>query len=83
MIEVAVLAVTHFVAAAAGAFAWPHVSTLVSSWSASRAVANAKALIAKTEADAKALEAAKQVVAAAPVVVAPAPTASPVHPAGV
>ena len=55
----------------AGAFAWPHVSTLWASWSASKAVTAAKALIAKAEADAKALEAAKAVVAAAPVAAKP------------
>ena len=55
----------------AGAFAWPHISTLWASWTASRAVTTAKALIVKAEADAKALEAAKAVVAAAPVAAKP------------
>ena len=66
------LAVSHVVAFAAGAFVWPHVSTLWTTWSASRAVTAAKALIAKAEADAAALAAAKATVAAAPVVVVPA-----------
>lgn len=66
------LVVSHLVAAAAGAYAWPHVSTLWTTWSASRAVTAAKALIAKAEADAKALETAKATVAAAPVVAVPA-----------
>ena len=60
----------------AGAFAWPHVSTLWASWSASKAVTAAKALIAKAEADAKALEAAKAVVAAAPAPVVAKPVAT-------
>ena len=54
-----------------GGVVWPHVSTLWASWSASKAVTAAKALIAKAEADAKALEAAKAVVAAAPVAAKP------------
>ena len=63
MITVFVLVVTHVVAAVAGAFAWPHVSTLWTSFSANRAVNAAKKLVANAEAAAKALEAAKAVVA--------------------
>ena len=67
--------VSHLAVLAAGAVlggvVWPHVSTLWASWSASKAVTAAKALIAKAEADAKALEAAKAVVAAAPVAAKP------------
>ena len=63
MITILALVATHVVAAGAGAFGWPHVSTLVTSFKATRAVSAAKALVAKAEADAKALEAAKAVVA--------------------
>ena len=69
------LVVSHLVAAVAGAVAWPHLTTLLAAWKSSRAVADAKALIAKVEADAKALEAAKATVAAAPVAVVSAPAA--------
>lgn len=69
------LAVSHAVAFVAGAYVWPHLSTLWTSFTASRAVAAAQALIAKAEADAKALEAAKATVAAA-APVAPVPTAT-------
>ena len=80
--SVLVLVVTHLVAAAAGAFAWPHLNTLLANWKSSRAVADAKALIAKVEADAKALEAAKATVAAAPAAAAPvAVVPAPVAPA--
>jgi hypothetical protein len=61
--NVLILALTHAVAVLAGAYGWPHVSTLWTSFSANRAVKTAKALIAKAEADAKALEAAKATVA--------------------
>jgi hypothetical protein len=67
MITTLVLVATHVVALAAGAFGWPHVKTLTASYTSSRAVKTAKALIAKAEADAKALAAARAVVAAAPV----------------
>lgn len=67
--SVLVLVATHVLAAAAGAFAWPHVSTLFAGWSAGRAVKAAEALIAKAEADAKALEAARKVVATKPVAI--------------
>ena len=73
--SVLVLVVTHLVAAAAGAFAWPHLNTLIANWKSSRVVAAAEALIAKAEADAKALEAAKATVAAAPKPVVSAPVA--------
>lgn len=75
--SVLVLVVTHVVVFVAGAFAGPHLATLWASWSSSRAVAAAQALIAKAEADAKALEAAKAVVAAAPVTPMSAPAAAP------
>ena len=75
--SVLVLVVSHVVAAAAGAYTWPHLTTLLAAWKSSRAVADAKALIAKVEADAKALEAAKATVAAAPVVVVPAAVTGP------
>jgi len=52
--------------AAGGAFAWPHIATLYASWKSSRVYSAAQAVIAKAEADAKALEAARKVVAAAP-----------------
>lgn len=76
MFTVVVLAVTHVVAAAAGAFAWPHVATLFASFKANRAVAAAQALVTQAEAAATALEAAKKVVAAhpKPVVAATGPT---------
>ena len=64
MIEVAILACTHVVALLAGVYGAPHVAALWTSFSANRAVKTAKALIAKAEADAKALEAAKATVAA-------------------
>ena len=51
---------------AAGAFSWSHLVTLFASWKNSRALSVAQAVIAKAEADAKALEAARKVVAAAP-----------------
>lgn len=66
MFAIAALIVTHLAAVGAGVFAGPHITTWVSGLSASRAVANAKALVAKAEADAKALEAAKKVVASQP-----------------
>lgn len=53
----------------------PAVLAGAKSLSTKHALNSAKSLIAKAEADAKALEAAKAVVAAAPVVVAPAPAA--------
>jgi len=56
---------------AAGAFSWSHLATLFASWKNSRALNAAQAVIAKAEADVKALEAARKVVAAAP---KPAPT---------
>ena len=65
MVTAVVLVVTHVVAAAAGAFGWVHgLSPLVAKFSASRVVTNAQKLVAKAEADAKALEAAKKLVAA-------------------
>ena len=72
-----VLVVTHVVAAAAGAFGWVHgLSPLVAKFSASRVVTNAQKLVAKAEADAKALEAAKATVAAAPAPVVAKPVAT-------
>lgn len=59
-----------FVAAfsfAFGKFGWPLVETVYQAYKHSRALATAKAVIAKAEADAAALAAAKAVVAAAPV----------------
>jgi hypothetical protein len=71
--------VTHAVAFAGGAFVWPHISGLLSgvvkNWSASRAVANAKAVLAAEEARVAALAHAKSVVAATPAP-APAPAAT-------
>ena len=65
MVTAVVLVVTHVVAAAAGAFGWVHgLSPLVAKFSASRVVTNAQKLVAKAEADAKALETAKKLVAA-------------------
>ena len=48
-----------------GAVGAPLSKSWFKSWSLKRAVANAKALVAKAEADAAALEAAKKVVAGA------------------
>ena len=75
MLTAIALVATHIVAAVGGAYAGPHVATIYTSWSGSRAVKAAQALVAKAEADAKALETAKAVVAAAP---KPAPVAPPV-----
>lgn len=67
MITVVVLVLTHAVAAVAGAFGWVHgVGPLVAKFEASRVVTNAQKLVAKAEADAKALEDAKKVVASQP-----------------
>jgi hypothetical protein len=62
----AVLVASHAAAAGLGVYAGPHVATLVAAWKGSRAVKTAAALVAKAEADAKALEAARAVVAAQP-----------------
>lgn len=72
MFTALVLIITHVAAAVGGAYAGPHITTLYTSWSGSRAIKAAQALVAKVEADAKALEAAKAVVAAAPPPAAPA-----------
>jgi hypothetical protein len=76
MFTALVLVVTHILAAIGGAYAGPHIATIYTSWSGSRAVKAAQALVAKVEADAKALEAAKAVVAAAPKPATPAAPAA-------
>lgn len=65
MLTIALLAGTHVVSAAAGAYAWPHAKALHGKWSASRALSNAKATIAAQEAQMQAYEAAKKLVAGA------------------
>lgn len=74
MLTAAILVLTHLAAGAAGAFAWPHIETLFSGVAKTRNLSKAKALIAKVEADAKALADAKATVAAAPVSVPSGPT---------
>jgi hypothetical protein len=63
----------------AGAYAGPHLATLVASFKASRALKDAEALVAKAEADADALRRARVVVAAQPKP-APSGTTGPVGP---
>ena len=41
------------VGAVAGVYAWPHIATLYASWKNSRALSDARAVIAKAEADAR------------------------------
>lgn len=55
-----------------GVYLGPQVTKLYAGWSNSRTVKNAQSLIAKAEADAKALENARKVLAAQPK--APSPT---------
>ena len=64
----ALFAVALVAAFIAGTFEGPTVEKWLKSWSASRALKAAQAVIAKAEADAKALAVAKATVAAAPVV---------------
>lgn len=66
MFTAIVLIVTHVAAAVGGAYAGPHIATIYTSWSGSRAVKAAQALVAKVEADAKALEAAKVIIHSQP-----------------
>ena len=54
-----------------GAYEGPTLTKWYAAWKASKALADAKAIIAKAEADAAALEAAHKAVAAAPKPVAP------------
>jgi len=61
----------------AGTQGVPFTISWFKSWSASRALADAKALIAQAEADAAALDTAKKVVAAAAPVVVVFPTKAP------
>ena len=66
MLSVFTHVLTLAVGTVAGVYAWPHIATLYASWKNSRALSDARAVIAKAEADLAALEAAKKVVAAAP-----------------
>jgi hypothetical protein len=79
MITTLALVATHLVAVGAGAFGWPHISTLYASYTSSKAVSAAKALVAKAEADAAALVAAKAVVASQPTPAAPAAAPPAAH----
>lgn len=74
MLTILALVATHVVALGAGAYGWPHVTSLVASYKASHAVKNAKALVAQAEAAAVALKAAQALVASQPVVAATGPT---------
>ena len=74
MLSVFTHVLTLAVGAVAGVYAWPHIATLYASWKNSRALSDARAVIAKAEADLAALEAAKKVVAAVP---KPTPTGAP------
>lgn len=76
---IALSVVTHLVAAAGGAYVWPHLQTLYASFKASRAVKNAASLLAAEQARVAALEAAAKVVAAQP---KPATPAVPTPPTG-
>ena len=80
MLTALVLVVTHIVAAVGGAYASPHVVTLWTAWSGSRAVKAAQALVAKAEADAAALAAARQTVATKTVAAATSAAATQVIP---
>lgn len=67
MFTAVVLVVTHLVAAGAGAFAWAHVGSKVwASFSAGKAVRDAKKLVADAASAAAKLEAAKKLVASQP-----------------
>jgi len=57
-----------------GGYGTPFTKSWVAKWQLKRAVANAKALVAKAEAEAQALTAAKAVVAANPAPTVAAPT---------
>jgi hypothetical protein len=61
-----VVLVAVVVAFGIGVFEGPTVTKWYASWSNGRAIKAAQALVAKAEADAKALEAARKVVAAQP-----------------
>jgi hypothetical protein len=65
MLAAAVLVVSHVVALGAGALARPHVTSLVTSYKASRSVAEAKKLVANAEAAQRKLDAARKLVNAA------------------
>ncbi len=75
--------ITHAVALLVGTLAGAKGLPLAVAWfkkqTAAHTIATAKALIARAEADAKALEAARRVIAAAPV--APTPPKPPANPA--
>ena len=66
MLTIALTAAITAIVLLLGAKGVPLTAAWFKSWTAKRAITNAKALIAKAEADAKALENARKVVAATP-----------------
>lgn len=66
MLTVALLTVSHVAVLAAGILFGPKIEAWVATWSAAKAVSDAKKLIAKAESDAAALDKAKKLVASQP-----------------
>ena len=77
MLTILTLILSHVAALGAGVFFSPKIEAWFASWTAAKALKDAQSIIAKVEADAKALEAARKVVAAAPKTAAPTAAAGP------
>ena len=77
MWTVVTLIFSHLAVLGAGVFFSPKIEAWFASWTAAKALKDAQSLIAKVEADAKALEAARKAIAAAPKPVASTAAAGP------
>ncbi len=83
MFTVVALILSHLAVGGAGVYFSPKIEAWLASWTAAKALADAKKVIADAEAAAAKLEAAKKVVAAAPKPVVTATVTGPTGATGV